>query len=94
VHLCSQCRYGVIGVSFLNRFFLLLRTHSCVYYYGSLSELCVLNKLSDTTPSCVYRNAVHTNSLRNLVTFTDQDYVVTDFHIVKELLMHFHAPIL
>jgi hypothetical protein len=34
VHLCSQCRYGVIGVSFLNRFFLLLRTHSCVFDDG------------------------------------------------------------
>ena len=31
--------------------------------------------------------SVHLNSLRNLVTFTDQDYVVTDFQIVKELLM-------
>ena len=30
---------------------------------------------------------VHQNSLRNLVTFTDQDYVVTDFHIVKELFV-------
>jgi len=32
--------------------------------------------------------SVHLNSLRNLTTFTLVDYVVTDFQIVKELLMH------
>ena len=31
---------------------------------------------------------MHMNSFCNLVTFTKQDYFVTDFQIVKELLMH------
>jgi len=53
-----------------------------------------LNELSNTSCHVMTVTSVPTNSLRNLVTFTDQDYVVTDFHIVKELLMHFHAPIL
>ena len=40
-------------------------------------------------PVCVHAavTSVHLNSLSNLVNFTCQDYVVTDFQIVKELLM-------